>query len=229
MELEDKLIETLQVLKGIAEAVKRESQEKNNSKIQEQLKDMISGFKQELEKGNTARAELSDKLNEVNKVEEKEKSVFSSLSMRDPKEAFENAIKNGLKNPEKYMYMNSEKGKDYFKHVDTGNYKEFNISKESLEKSPIQKRDDFLKSRVNIENKINEIKDKAIKLAKDNNIEWATCKEYQPRRNRDSITNVLDEILKNAKEKVQEENKERSKNKVKEVEKSKGKEPSKGR
>lgn len=40
----------------------------------------------------------------------------------DGEEAFENAIKRGLKNPEEYMYMYSIGKKDYFKHIDTRNY-----------------------------------------------------------------------------------------------------------
>lgn len=44
-------------------------------------------------------------------------SVFSKLQIREnPDEAFENAIKRGMKNPEDWMYMYSEKGRDYFKH-----------------------------------------------------------------------------------------------------------------
>jgi hypothetical protein len=41
------------------------------------------------------------------------------------KAAFERAIKQGLKNPEDYMYMYTKDGKDYFKHIDTREYKKF--------------------------------------------------------------------------------------------------------
>ena len=43
----------------------------------------------------------------------------------NPDDAFENAIKRGMKNPEDWMYMYSENNKDYFKHIDTRNYKSF--------------------------------------------------------------------------------------------------------
>ncbi len=50
-------------------------------------------------------------------------SVFSELQIREnPDEAFENAIKRGMKNPEDWMYMYSEKGRDYFKHSATRGY-----------------------------------------------------------------------------------------------------------
>ena len=47
---------------------------------------------------------------------------------RDPEEAFENAIKKGLKNPDDYMYMYSDNNKDYFKHIDTREYIEFSYN-----------------------------------------------------------------------------------------------------
>lgn len=50
------------------------------------------------------------------------KSVFDGLKIYDPKKAFENAIKKGMKNPEDYMYMYSATFKDYFKHYCTRNY-----------------------------------------------------------------------------------------------------------
>lgn len=55
-------------------------------------------------------------------------SIFSSLDIREPNQAFENAIKRGLKNPQDYMYMYSDKGKDYFKHIDTRQYTSFRNS-----------------------------------------------------------------------------------------------------
>ena len=49
-------------------------------------------------------------------------SEFIKMTIRDSKEAFQNAINKGLKNPEDYMYMYSEKNRDYFKHIDTRQY-----------------------------------------------------------------------------------------------------------
>lgn len=40
-------------------------------------------------------------------------------------EVFKNAIKKGMKDPDSWMYMYSEKGKDYFKHCDTRCYKAY--------------------------------------------------------------------------------------------------------
>lgn len=59
------------------------------------------------------------------KVHREENSIFSCLDIRDPVEAFDNAIRKGLKNPHEYMYMYSDKGKDYFKHEATRMYKVF--------------------------------------------------------------------------------------------------------
>jgi hypothetical protein len=52
-------------------------------------------------------------------------SIFAQLDIRDPKEAFQNAINRGLKNPEDYMYMYTDKGRDYFKNICTRNYISF--------------------------------------------------------------------------------------------------------
>ena len=58
-------------------------------------------------------------------------SIFDGMNIReDPNEAFENAIKKGMKNPENWMYMYSESGKDYFKNSCTRkyiSYKQFSI------------------------------------------------------------------------------------------------------
>jgi len=54
-------------------------------------------------------------------------SIFDELEKRDHKEAFENAIKLGLLNPEDYMYMYSQNAKDYFKHIDTREYISFDF------------------------------------------------------------------------------------------------------
>jgi len=55
-------------------------------------------------------------------------SCFKDLNITDPKQAFENAIKRGLKNPEDYMYMYSEGKYDYFKHYITRSYRKFKNS-----------------------------------------------------------------------------------------------------
>lgn len=66
-------------------------------------------------------------------------SVFAGMQIREnPDGAFENAIKKGMKNPEDWMYMCSDKGKDYFKHCDTRqyiSYRQFSII-------------DFIKSKI---------------------------------------------------------------------------------
>lgn len=44
-------------------------------------------------------------------------SIFEGMKIREnPNNAFDNAIKRGMKNPDEWMYMYSENGKDYFKH-----------------------------------------------------------------------------------------------------------------
>lgn len=52
-------------------------------------------------------------------------SVFSKLKIYDYKQAFNNAIRKGMKNPEDYMYMYSTFFKDYFKHSVTRNYRSY--------------------------------------------------------------------------------------------------------
>ena len=53
-------------------------------------------------------------------------SIFVGMKIREnPDDAFDNAIKRGMKNPEDWMYMYSENNRDYFKHIDTRNYKSF--------------------------------------------------------------------------------------------------------
>ncbi|MFG6319180.1 MAG: hypothetical protein K1W33_04900 [Clostridia bacterium] len=55
-----------------------------------------------------------------------EDSIFAGIQIREnPEEAFDNAIKRGMKNPNDWMYMYSENGRDYFKHIDTRNYKSY--------------------------------------------------------------------------------------------------------
>ena len=42
-------------------------------------------------------------------------SIFAGIKMRENHEdAFDNAIKRGMKNPENWMYMYSDKNKDFF-------------------------------------------------------------------------------------------------------------------
>lgn len=43
----------------------------------------------------------------------------------DVDKVFKNAIKRGMKNPDDWMYMYSDKGRDFFKHYDTRNYKSY--------------------------------------------------------------------------------------------------------
>lgn len=53
-------------------------------------------------------------------------SIFAGMQIREnPDEAFDNAIKRGMKNPEDWMYMYSENGRDYFKNYYTRNYKSY--------------------------------------------------------------------------------------------------------
>ncbi|MBP3255641.1 MAG: hypothetical protein J6M60_04035 [Clostridia bacterium] len=50
-------------------------------------------------------------------------SIFEGIKMREnTDDAFENAIKRGMKNPDDWMYMYSEKNKDYFKNYYTREY-----------------------------------------------------------------------------------------------------------
>ncbi|NLD46170.1 MAG: hypothetical protein GX660_03080 [Clostridiaceae bacterium] len=93
-----------------------------------------------------------------------EESIFSCLTIRDPEQAFQNAIKKGLKNPDDYMYMHSAEGKDFFKHIDTRSYISFDINdkisfKDILKKLSIRDRinkiKDMAKSRTDAKNSIN--------------------------------------------------------------------------
>lgn len=53
-------------------------------------------------------------------------SIFEGMTVRtDPDNAFENAIKRGMKNPEDWMYMYSKNDRDYFKHCDYRTYKSY--------------------------------------------------------------------------------------------------------
>ena len=53
-------------------------------------------------------------------------SIFEGIKMREnPDEAFENAIKKGMKNPDDWMYMYSENNRDYFKNYYSRTYKSY--------------------------------------------------------------------------------------------------------
>lgn len=53
-------------------------------------------------------------------------SIFEGIKIREnPGDAFNNAIKRGMKNPDDWMYMYSENNKDYFKNYYTRNYKSY--------------------------------------------------------------------------------------------------------
>ena len=53
-------------------------------------------------------------------------SIFEGMKIREnPNDAFENAIKKGMKNPEDWMYMYSENKKDYFKNYYSRRYKSY--------------------------------------------------------------------------------------------------------
>lgn len=53
-------------------------------------------------------------------------SIFEGMMIRkNPDDAFDNAIKKGMKNPDDWMYMYSKNNKDYFKNYYTRNYKAY--------------------------------------------------------------------------------------------------------
>ena len=53
-------------------------------------------------------------------------SVFEGMKMREnPDDAFNNAIKKKIKNPDDWMYMYSENNKDYFKNYYSRKYKSY--------------------------------------------------------------------------------------------------------
>lgn len=49
-------------------------------------------------------------------------SIFKKLKINNPQNAFNNAIKSGMKNAEEWMYMYSDENKDYFKNITTRRY-----------------------------------------------------------------------------------------------------------
>lgn len=53
-------------------------------------------------------------------------SIFVGMKIREnPDEAFENAIKKGMKDPDNWMYMYSKKNMDYFKNIYTRDYESY--------------------------------------------------------------------------------------------------------
>ena len=69
-------------------------------------------------------------------------SIFEGMKIREnPNDAFENAIKRGMKNPDDWIYMCSNNNKDYFKNYYSRKYKsysQFDI-KERIKKQIIGK------------------------------------------------------------------------------------------
>lgn len=51
------------------------------------------------------------------------------LFRKNPQEAFDNAVKKGMKHPNSYMYMYSDIKYDYFKHICTRQYTSYRHSK----------------------------------------------------------------------------------------------------
>lgn len=53
-------------------------------------------------------------------------SIFEGMKIREnPNDAFDNAIKRGMKNPDDWMYMYSDNNKDYFKNYYSRKYKSY--------------------------------------------------------------------------------------------------------
>ena len=53
-------------------------------------------------------------------------SIFEGMKIREnPNDAFENAIKRGMKNPDDWMYMYSNNNKDYIKNYYSRKYKSY--------------------------------------------------------------------------------------------------------
>ena len=53
-------------------------------------------------------------------------SIFEGMKLREnPDDAFKNAIKQGMKNPDDWMYMYSKDNKDYFKNYYSRIYKSY--------------------------------------------------------------------------------------------------------
>lgn len=87
-------------------------------------------FKKIVESNNVSK--IFNQKMEINKVKTDtttihyKPSVFVNLQIREnPDEAFDNVIKRGMKNPDDWMYMYSDRGRDYFKHLITRNYSSY--------------------------------------------------------------------------------------------------------
>ncbi|MBQ9298834.1 MAG: hypothetical protein IJ223_07445 [Clostridia bacterium] len=53
-------------------------------------------------------------------------SIFVGIKIREnPEDAFKNAIKRGMKNPDDWIYMYSNNNKDYFKNYYSRKYKSY--------------------------------------------------------------------------------------------------------
>lgn len=53
-------------------------------------------------------------------------SIFEGIKIREnPQDAFNNAIKRGMKEPDDWMYMYSYNNKDFFKNYHSRKYKSF--------------------------------------------------------------------------------------------------------
>lgn len=80
------------------------------------IKDLIPKGKQ---KRNNQKINMS-KINFVNP----EYALFTKMGIMkgNPQKAFENAIKNGMKNPDDWKYLYTEKNRDYFKNINTKEY-----------------------------------------------------------------------------------------------------------
>ena len=50
---------------------------------------------------------------------------MNNVSFRDADRAFDDAIKKGLEDPENWMYMYSDEQNDYFKNIDTREYRAY--------------------------------------------------------------------------------------------------------
>ena len=62
------------------------------------------------------------------KIRENPDDAFNNAikrGMKNPDDAFNNAIKRGMKNPDDWMYMYSENNKDYFKNYYTRGYRSY--------------------------------------------------------------------------------------------------------
>ncbi len=64
--------------------------------------------------------------NNIKYHSQKKDLIFNGIQIREnPDDAFDNAIKRGMKKPEDWMYMYSKNGKDFFKHCDSRCYKSY--------------------------------------------------------------------------------------------------------